>query len=205
MLRLNESKMSFLISISIEPSISIRSTISAIVDHNLKQHIKTTNRSHHTHNYPPKQPKDNIRLRQDKMPTGALSLSIPESPTTPTTTTKHSATRPTFFPTVAWWKRFPRPSFPNYYSSYSNIHGYRNDTHDENGRRIMEEGLLSEGEREDFDGVIAGVGMGNASGSSYWKRVSDEASRGRLRLAVEVLGGLGVVIAVVGLVLLIFG
>ncbi|KAJ8061420.1 hypothetical protein OCU04_009241 [Sclerotinia nivalis] len=139
------------------------------------------------------------------MPTGALSISIPDTPNTPITT-KHSTTRPTFFPTVAWWKSFPRPSFSSYYSSTYNIRGNRNDTHDENGRRIMEEGLLSEGEREDFDGVIAGVGMGNESGSSYWKMVSDEGRRrGKLRLVVEVLGGVGVVVAVVGLVLLIFG
>lgn len=133
------------------------------------------------------------------MPTGALSISIPDTPTTPTSTTKHSATRPTFFPTVHWWKRFPRPKFPSYYPS-----SYRHDTHDEDGRRIIEEGLLSEEdrEREDADGVLAGVGMD----SSYWKRVSDEGQRrGRMRLAVEVLGGLGVVVAVIGLVLLIFG
>ncbi|QSZ32734.1 hypothetical protein DSL72_002313 [Monilinia vaccinii-corymbosi] len=140
------------------------------------------------------------------MPTGALSISIPDTPTTPTTTTKHSATRPTFFPTVAWWKRFPRPSFPNYYSSNSDVHGYRSDTQDENGRRIMEEGLLSEHERGDFDGVIAGVGVGNASGSSYWKRIRDEGTREeRIRFAVEVMGGFGVAVAVVSLVILIFG
>lgn len=69
----------------------------------------------------------------------------------------------------------------------------------------MEEGLLSENEREDFDGVIAGVGSRH-SGSSYWKRVRNEGMRwGRLRFAVEVLGGVGVVVAVLGLVMLIFG
>ncbi|CAD6451161.1 832765af-b219-43ae-8d63-44daeca45cab [Sclerotinia trifoliorum] len=140
------------------------------------------------------------------MPTGALSISMPNTPNIPTITTKHSATRPTFFPTVAWWKSLPRPSFTSYYSSNYNIRESRDDTHDENGRRVMEEGLLSEGEREDFDGVIAGVGMGDESGSSYWKMVSDEGRRrGKLRLVVEVLGGVGVVVAVVGLALLIFG
>lgn len=140
------------------------------------------------------------------MPTGALSISIPDTPNIPKITTKHSATRPTFFPTVAWWKSFPKPSFTNYYSSNYNIRRNKKDTHDENERRIMEEGLLSEGEREDFDGVIAGVRMGNESGSSYWKMVSDEGRRkGKLRLVVEVLGCVGVVVAVVGLGLLIFG
>ncbi|ATZ57436.1 hypothetical protein BCIN_15g00180 [Botrytis cinerea B05.10] len=140
------------------------------------------------------------------MPTGALSISIPDTPTTPTTTTKHSATRPTFFPTVAWWRRFPKPKFPSYYSSNYNTHGHRNDTHDENGRITMEEGLLSDGEREDFDGMIPRVGMQGDSGSNYWKRVRGEAQRiGGLRLIVEILGGVGVVVAVIGLVLLIFG
>ncbi|TGO22026.1 hypothetical protein BPAE_0187g00150 [Botrytis paeoniae] len=133
------------------------------------------------------------------MPTGALSISIPDIPTTPTTTTKHSATRPTFFPTVAWWRRFPRPRFPSYYSSSYNTHGYRNDTHDENGRMIIEEGLLSDGEREDSDGMTIRVGMQSDSGSSYWKRVSSEGRRmGRLRLVVEILGAVGVIVAVVG-------
>ncbi|TGO45047.1 hypothetical protein BCON_0430g00040 [Botryotinia convoluta] len=141
------------------------------------------------------------------MPTGALSISIPDRPTTPTTTTKHSATRPTFVPTVAWWRRFPRPKFPSYYSSNYNTQGYRNDTHDENGRMTMEEGLLSDdGEREDSDGMIPRVGMQSDSGSSYWKRVSGEGRRlRRLRLVVEILGGVGVVVAVVGLGLLVFG
>ncbi|KAF7914141.1 uncharacterized protein EAF01_000547 [Botrytis porri] len=141
------------------------------------------------------------------MPTGALSITIPDTPTTPTTTTKHSATRPTFLPTLAWWRLFPRPRFPSYYSSNDNTHGYRNDTHDENGRMTMEEGLLSDGEREDLDGMIPRVGMQSDSGSSYWKRVSGEGRRmGRLRLVVEILGAVGVVVvAVVGLVLLVFG
>ena len=70
----------------------------------------------------------------------------------------------------------------------------------------MEEGLLSDGEREDFDGMIPRVGMQGDSGSNYWKRVRGEARRiGGLRLIVEILGGVGVVVAVIGLVLLIFG
>ncbi|KAA8564751.1 hypothetical protein EYC84_011638 [Monilinia fructicola] len=74
------------------------------------------------------------------------------------------------------------------------------------GRIVMEEGLLSGNEREDYDGVIAGAGMGNRSGSSYWKRVSDEGTRRqRIKLAVEVMGGVGVVVAAIGLILLIFG
>ncbi|KAF7945577.1 hypothetical protein EAE96_010344 [Botrytis aclada] len=140
------------------------------------------------------------------MPTGALSISIPDTPTTPATTTKHSATRPTFFPAVAWWRSFPRPRFPSYYSSNYNTHECRNDTHDENGRVTMEEGLLSDGEREDFDGIIPRVGMQSDSGSSYWKRVSGEGRRmGRLRLVVEILGAAGVVVALVGVILLVFG
>lgn len=70
----------------------------------------------------------------------------------------------------------------------------------------MEEGLLSDGEREDFDGTIPRAAMQSGSGSSYWKRVSGEGRRiGRLRLIVEILGAVGVVVAVVGLVLLFFG
>lgn len=70
----------------------------------------------------------------------------------------------------------------------------------------MEEGLLSDGEREDFDGMIPRVATQSGSGSSYWKRVSGEGRRiGRLRLIVEILGAVGVVVAVVGLVLLFFG
>ncbi|TGO39144.1 hypothetical protein BHYA_0059g00080 [Botrytis hyacinthi] len=133
------------------------------------------------------------------MPTGALSISIPNTPTTPTTTTKHSGTRPTFFPTVAWWRRFPRPRFPSYHSSNYTTHGSRNGTYDENGTATMEEGLLSDGEREDFDGMIPRAGMQSDSGSSYWERVSGEGRRmGRLRLIMEIMCAVGVGVAVVG-------
>jgi hypothetical protein len=137
------------------------------------------------------------------MPTGALTISIPDSPTTATRkATQHSVARPTFFPTVAWWKPFHRP--------------FRGDVYGDGGQERYyraEEGLL-DGERNDEfsvgNGLIgagrvgSGVGMMRGAGSDYWRRMREQSeSRGKLRFWVEVLGAVGVVVAMLGLIGLI--
>ncbi|KAM3079185.1 hypothetical protein ACMFMF_004111 [Clarireedia jacksonii] len=137
------------------------------------------------------------------MPTGALTISIPDSTTTPREATKHSASRPTFFPTVAWWKLFPRP--------------FGGGAHGDDGQErnyLAEEGLLDGGSNDEFsigNGVIgagrvgSGVGMIRGAGSDYWRKARAQSEkRGKLWFWVEVLGAVGVVVAVVGLIGLIF-
>ncbi|PQE04021.1 hypothetical protein CJF31_00003141 [Rutstroemia sp. NJR-2017a BVV2] len=137
------------------------------------------------------------------MPTGALAISIPDSPATTTRkATQHSVVRPTFFPTVAWWKLFPRPFGGDVYRDGGEERNYR-----------AEEGLLDGGRNDEFsvgNGLIgagrvgSGVGMMRGAGSDYWRRVREQSERrGKLRFWVEVLGAVGVVVAVVGLIGLI--
>src|SRR4051812_36326569 len=137
------------------------------------------------------------------MPTGALTISIPDSPATTTRkATKHSLARPTFFPTIAWWKLFPRPFGGDVYRDGGQERNYR-----------AEEGLLDGGRNDEFsvgNGVIgagrvgSGVGMMRGAGSDYWRGGREQSEkRGKIRVLGEGLWAVGAVVAMVGLIALI--